>query len=394
VRPSNATDPSLTWSSSDPDVATVDDEGVVTALTVGTTTVKAAANDGSGKYAECAVTVTPKVIPVTSVTLDNTTLTLEEGASAPLVATVAPGNATNPSLAWSSSNPSVASVSDQGVVTAYKEGTTTVKAAAKDGSGKYAECAVTVNKKVIPVTSVTLNNTTLTLEEGQSATLTATVAPDDATDPSLTWSSSDPAVATVTNTGVVTAVKAGTATVKAAANDGSGKYAECAVTVKKPKPDKPAGLKAAQTYQREVVLKWTRVEGQTYRVRYGDKTIEVANADSVMVGKLLPGTAYTFTLVTVKDDLESEPVTIEVTTVKLSEGNFLIPHLYIGRETLRENEEITLHIKDAESPVKTISVNNEAKAIGDKLKVSGKLSIDLELENGEKWTLNYEVKKN
>ena len=68
--------------------------------------------------------------------------------------------------------------------------------------------------------------------------------------------------------------------------------------------------------------------------------------------------------------------------------------LYIGRETLRENEEITLHIKDAESPVKTISVNNEAKAIGDKLKVSGKLSIDLELENGEKWTLNYEVKKN
>ena len=394
VRPSNATDPSLTWSSSDPDVATVDDEGVVTALTVGTTTVKAAANDGSGKYAECAVTVTPKVIPVTSVTLDNTTLTLEEGASASLVATVAPGNATNPSLAWSSSNPSVASVSDQGVVTAYKEGTTTVKAAAKDGSGKYAECAVTVNKKVIPVTSVTLNNTTLTLEEGQSATLTATVAPDDATDPSLTWSSSDPAVATVTNTGVVTAVKAGTATVKAAANDGSGKYAECAVTVKKPKPDKPAGLKAAQTYQREVVLKWTRVEGQTYRVRYGDKTIEVANADSVMVGKLLPGTAYTFTLVTVKDDLESEPVTIEVTTVKLSEGNFLIPHLYIGRETLRENEEITLHIKDAESPVKTISVNNEAKAIGDKLKVSGKLSIDLELENGEKWTLNYEVKKN
>ncbi len=394
VAPDNATDKSLTWSSSDPAVASVNEAGVVTALKAGTATIKATANDGSGKYGECAVTVNKKVIPVTSVTLDKTTLTLEEGQSGTLTATVAPDNATDKSLTWSSSNPAVASVNEAGVVTAVKAGTATIKATANDGSGKYGECAVTVNKKVIPVTSVTLDKTTLTLEEGQTGTLTATVAPDNATDRSLTWSSSNPAVASVNEAGVVTAVKAGTTTVKAVANDGSGKQAECTVTVNKPKPGTPTGLKASRTYQREVVLKWTRAEGMTYRVRYGSTTIEVANADSVIVGKLEPGKTYTFTLVSVKEERESEPVTIVVTTGKLSEGNFLIPHLYIEREILRENEEITLHIKDAGSPVKTISVNGETKAIGDKLKVKGTLSIDLELENGEKWTLRYEVTKN
>jgi len=94
------------------------------------------------------------------VTLDNTTLTLEEGQSVTLTATVLPDNATNKSLNWTSSNPAVATVNQSGEVTALTTGTTIVKATAKDGSGKYDECTVTVEENVppvIPVTSVTLN---------------------------------------------------------------------------------------------------------------------------------------------------------------------------------------------------------------------------------------------
>ena len=164
-----------------------------------------------------------RVIAVTSVTLDKKTLKLMVGETATLTATVKPDDATDKTVTWSSLDPKVATVKD-GEVTAVKAGT--AKITAKAGE-KTVTCDVTVKAPVIAVTSVTLDKTTLSLEEGKSATLTATVKPDNATDKTVTWSSSNTAVATVKD-GKVTAVKAGTAKITAKAGD---KTATCTVTV-------------------------------------------------------------------------------------------------------------------------------------------------------------------
>jgi uncharacterized protein YjdB len=152
---------------------------------------------------------------------------LIEGDTADLTATVTPSNADNPAVTWDSSDKSVATVSN-GKVTAVKAGSATITVKSVDG-GFTASCAVTVAAKVIDVSSVSLSKTELTLTEGDSETITATVKPDDATDKTVTWTSSDPAVATV-ESGKITAVKEGEATITAKAGD---KTATCKVTVEK-----------------------------------------------------------------------------------------------------------------------------------------------------------------
>lgn len=171
---------------------------------------------------------TPTTVAVSSVSLSKTSITLTEGDKETLTATVLPNNATDKTVEWSSSNTSVASVSN-GTVTAIKAGTTTITVKTKDG-GKTATCAVTVNAKMIPVSDVTLNKTELTLTEGNSETLSATVKPDNATDKTVSWTSSDATVASVDDNGKVTAVKAGTATITVKTKDGE-KTATCKITV-------------------------------------------------------------------------------------------------------------------------------------------------------------------
>ena len=167
-------------------------------------------------------------IVVTSVTLDKTELALTVGdAAAQLKATVAPpDNATDKTVTWSIDKTSVATVDATGKVTAVAEGTATITAKAGD---KTATCKVTVKANVVAVTSVKLDKTELALTVGDAAVqLKATVAPDNATDKTVTWTSDKPAVATVDATGKVTAVAEGEATITAKAGD---KTATCKVTV-------------------------------------------------------------------------------------------------------------------------------------------------------------------
>ena len=213
VKPDDATDKNVTWTSSDESVAKVDN-GRVTAVKAGKATITAKC---SGKTAECAVTVT---VPTGSVTLDKTSLSLAVGETAQLTATVKPDNATDKNVTWTSSDESVAKVAN-GKVTAVKAGKATITAKCGD---KTAECVVTVT---VPTDSVTLDKTTLSLAVGETAQLTATVNPDNATDKNVTWTSSDESVAKVAN-GKVAAVKAGKATITAKCG---GKTTECTVTV-------------------------------------------------------------------------------------------------------------------------------------------------------------------
>ena len=180
---------------------------------------------------------------VTGVSLDKTNLNLNVGVEATLTPTITPDNATDKSVEWKSDDTGVATVNENGKVTAVGLGTTTITVTTTDGDFKDI-CTVTVTEPpTVSVTSVTLDKTSLTLDVGGSSTLTATVKPDDATNKAVTWSSSNENVATVNN-GVVTAVGAGTATITAAASDGSGKTATCEVTVNgpvlPPQPSDPA----------------------------------------------------------------------------------------------------------------------------------------------------------
>ena len=167
--------------------------------------------------------------PVTSITLNTEQLTMEYGTKEQLTATVAPDDADDPGLTWTSDNEEVATVDENGLVTAVSVGEANITATAVDGSGVTATCKVTVTPKL--VTSVILDESELTIEKGFTAQLNATVAPDDADNLGLTWTSDNEEVATVDENGLVTAVGEGTATITATANDGSGVSASCVVTV-------------------------------------------------------------------------------------------------------------------------------------------------------------------
>ena len=171
-------------------------------------------------------------VPVKGVTLNKIVLKLYTGGSETLKATITPANATNKYVTWTSSKPTVATVDANGKVTAKSIGMADITVTTKDG-GYTATCRVGVVRRPggnVSVTGVTLNKTTLKLTKGTSETLTATIAPTNATNKKVTWASSNAAVATVDASGKVTGVAKGTATITVTTEDG-GHTATCAVEV-------------------------------------------------------------------------------------------------------------------------------------------------------------------
>ena len=226
VLPENASDRSVTWTTNNPNVATVNSEGVVTAVAAGSATITATTNDGSNLSASCAVSV---YVPASAISLNTNSLTLEIDETSQLVAYIYPSNTTNKTVTWRSSDTSIARVSNNGLVTAVSPGSVTITATTTDGSNLSATCSVTVTGRL--ATSISLNTTTLSLSVNQTSQLTATVLPENASDRSVTWTTNNPNVATVNSEGVVTAVAAGSATITATTNDGSNLSASCAVSV-------------------------------------------------------------------------------------------------------------------------------------------------------------------
>lgn len=232
VAPSNAANKTVSWVSSNPAVATVETDGpaaLVKPVAVGETTITVTTADGN-KTASCKVTVKP--VAVTGVTVAPKTLELKEGQTGTLTATVAPSNATNKNVTFTTGNAEVATVNAEGVVTAVAEGTATITVTTEDGA-KSDTCEVTVKRSDVSdvdVESVTLDKTALELITGNTGELVATVLPENATNKNVTWSTSDADVATVED-GVVTAVAEGSATITVTTENGA-KTATCEVTVK------------------------------------------------------------------------------------------------------------------------------------------------------------------
>lgn len=228
LTPANATDKSLEWSSSDPEVASVAPgaalHAVIKPLKPGKTTITATTKDGGFK-ADCEVTVKRHV---SGVSLNKASLTLYVGETESLAATVAPEDASDKTVVWSSGNSAVASVSN-GKVTANKPGSAVIKVVTNDLS-KEAACTVTVKRHV---ESVELSQKEMRLYLGENRSLTATVLPSDASDKNVTWSSSNPNVATVSTAGNVVSKSIGTTVITVKTADG-GHQASCHVTVLEP----------------------------------------------------------------------------------------------------------------------------------------------------------------
>ena len=212
--------------------------------------------------------------PATTIALDKTTASLKEGEKVNLSATVGPENVTSKVVIWSSSDESIATVADDGTVTAVKAGDVTITAKAAYGKNVTATCDIKVaeaekpqptpepkpqpqptpepepqptpepepqpNPQKVAATTITLDKTTANLKEGETVELKATVGPENATDKSVTWTSSDESVATVSKDGKVTAVKAGSVKITATAVSGKNVTATCDITVTQAEVKKPA----------------------------------------------------------------------------------------------------------------------------------------------------------
>lgn len=254
VEPSDATNKNVTWSSSNSEVATVDN-GVVTAVSAGEAIITVTTEDG-GKTATCKVTVNaPQTVPVTGVTLDKTSLDLKTGDNTTLTATVNPESATNKDVTWISDKPEIAAV-EGGTVTAKAAGTAIIAVTTVDG-GKIATCKVTVTPKTVPVSGIQVQGAA-SIYVGDTTKLTATITPDGASNKAVTWDSQNKDIATVDQQGNVKALKAGTATITATAQDGSGISGSFVVTVQQ--ADTTA-LKAKVT-EAQALLDKTEVSAQ------------------------------------------------------------------------------------------------------------------------------------
>lgn len=235
----NAKAKEMAFATSKKSVATVDKNGKIKAKKAGSAKITVEPKDKSAKKVTIKVTVKNKITPVKKITLNKTEMALNVGAIEKLTTTLTPKKPTSKNLYWVSDNTNVATVKN-GTVTAVSNGTAKITAYATDNSGKKATCTVTVTTAA---TSITLDQAAMTFTVGEAAkVLTATLAPETVSDPTVTWTVDNPAVATVTSPGLqttVTPVAAGTATVTATTSNGL--TATCVVTVNPAAPVTPDG---------------------------------------------------------------------------------------------------------------------------------------------------------
>ena len=268
VAPENATNKALTWASSDEDVATVAPDGTVTAVKAGAATITATAADGSGKSAVCKVTVIADTTPpahehrygdwskdgtnhwheCTDAACPNQSESIKDKAAhvydddadttcniCGYVRTVTPPAHEHRYGDWSKDGTNhwheCTDAACPNQSESIKDKVAHVYDDDADTTCNVCGYVRTVTPEIVPVSQITLNKAETSISVGNSETLTATVAPENAANKALTWASSDEDVATVAPDGTVTAVKAGAATITATAADGSGKSATCTVTV-------------------------------------------------------------------------------------------------------------------------------------------------------------------
>lgn len=224
--PENASDKSVAWCSSDSSVVTVSEDGVITAVGAGEAYITCRTQDGSNIAKQCKITVLQSV---EQIRLNYKSYYLTKDGMLRLTATILPENATNQKVQWVSDDESVVVVSAEGLVSAVGCGTATISCVATDQNTCKATCTVTVTEAMI---SISLNQTEVTVVEGQTVQLNAITKPELKDTKGIYWVSTDSTIAKVDSNGLVTAVGlGGPVTIQCIAKDGSGVSASCQLTV-------------------------------------------------------------------------------------------------------------------------------------------------------------------
>ena len=311
-------DSTITWSSSNEDVATVDDEGNVTAVDRGTAVITATAN---GHSASCNVTVN---VPLNGITISGDKTTIKKGQTAQLTVAYDPADTTDDkTVTWSSSDETVASVDANGLVTALKDGKTTITAKVGDKSADYE---ITVQE--VKLTGIEIKEST-TIHKGEKETLEITYTPADTTDSrTAIWSSSDTEVAAVDGNGTVTAVAPGSAVITAKVGNFEAK---CTVTVDAP-------LKAIEPAEETMEM----IKGQTGTISY--TLVPADTTDS---------RAVTFT--------SSDPSVVTVD----GDGNLAAQKAGTAEITLSGANQVTarVNVTVTEIPISAVSLDAYSKVI-------------------------------
>lgn len=224
IEPSNVANNTLSWSSSNTGVATVNSSGLITSIAMGSAIITVQATDGSNVYNTVSVSVSANPILISGVSLLPRSASLVPGTTIQLSAAIVPSNATNKTLLWTSNNTSIATINSSGLVTAVSIGTVNVFATSTDGTNRIGTCTITVS---VPGTSISLSQTRATMYPGNTLTLMATVLPPNATNKTVTWTSNS-ANATVNESGIITAIGLGSPVITARCGSLT---ATCAVSI-------------------------------------------------------------------------------------------------------------------------------------------------------------------
>lgn len=332
ITPSDVTNKSISWTTSDSSIATVSN-GVVTAVSPGIATITA--KTYNGKSAKCTITV--KQVEPTSITLNKSSLSLNEGDTYQLSATIYPSNAANKTVTWTSSNTSVVSVDSNGRVSAKAIGSATITA--KTVNNKVATCTITVSP--IEAVSIGFNNGNIYLKPNGTYRIYAVIKPDNATDKSVYWESSNKSVATVDGYGNVLAKSPGTATITAWTSN--NKSTSCMVTVL------PVSVSSISLNSYSVTLN----EGESYQLSATispadatDKTLMWRSSDSSIatvsnIGLVVAKSSGTVSIIA--ESINGKTAVCSVTVIKsiLPESIEVLP----PRLTLTVGESLELNPK-------------------------------------------------
>ena len=325
---------------------------ILTIYGVAGTYAETFANENSIKFVD-------QQIKATAASLDKTELTINKGAAAQLNLSVTPENFTDP-VTWKTTDDKVVTISDSGEVKAVGVGTATIKVVVGDIS---ASCKVTVLQ---PVTGIDLNKSSLTMDALGTFQMTASVYPDSANDKRITWSSSDPAIASVDENGLVTALKKGTATITAAAMDGSGVKSTCKVTVSNTAYvcTDPAQLESPHNYDNSCTDVWSyRLDGaSSLNVTFDARTEMEDGFDYLYI---LDGSGKEVGKYTGKE-LSGKTVSVPGDTVQIrmasdDAGNawgFKVTSVKAGSETCQhvwDNGKVTKEPTETETGIKTFT---------------------------------------
>lgn len=230
ILPENASNKNIVWSSSDENIATVNQNGQITALKEGNVIIKAASEERNDIYKECNFTI--KVKDVTEITIekpDNVeNIYIKDEIS--FKATVSPEDATYKKITWTISDENIATINQEGLLIAKKEGTVTITATSECGK-IFCNFIVNIKKPEIPIIGISIAKDEYKLDINNTKTISKTITPRDATDRSVTWTSSHPEIASINQRGRVQAIKGGTTTITATAG---GYTARCLVIVRIP----------------------------------------------------------------------------------------------------------------------------------------------------------------